>query len=92
MHTRHSGHRSEIENELSDLGIHFARCGIEHLELQVIDCVEEGKDMALLYLKGVWQNRLLTFRAHGNINLRNELTSNRSTANFFKEDSSTENP
>ena len=83
MHTRHSGHRSEIEHESSELGIHFARCGIEHLELQIIDCVDEGKDMALLHLEGVWQNRLATFRAHGNINVRNELTANRSTANFF---------
>ena len=42
MHTRHCGHRSEIENETSELGVHFAACGLENLELQIIDCVREG--------------------------------------------------
>ena len=36
MHTRHGGHRSEIENETSELGVHFAACGIENLKLQII--------------------------------------------------------
>ena len=73
MHTRHGGHRSEIENETSELGVHFAACGIENLKLQIIDCVQEGKDMALIQLEGVWQNRLATFKVHENINIRNEL-------------------
>ena len=73
IHTRHCGHRSEIENESSELGMHFAACGLENLQLQVIDCVKEGEDMALLQLEGIWQNRLATFKANGNINLRNEM-------------------
>ena len=54
MHTRHSGHRQEIENESSELGTHFAHCGIESLQLQIIDCVQEGRDLALIHLEGVW--------------------------------------
>ena len=75
MHTRHCGHRSEVENESTDLGVHFATCGMENLQLQIIDCVKEGEDMALLYLEGIWQNRLATFKANGNINIRNEMRS-----------------
>ena len=73
MHTRHGGHRYEIENETSELGIHFAGCGLDQLELQIIDCVKEGMEMALIQLEGLWQNRLATFNIHGNINLRNEM-------------------
>ena len=80
MHVRHGGHRQEIENGSSELGRHFARCGYENLRLQIIDCVKEGEDLALLHLEGVWQNRLATFQVHGNINIRDEM---RSTANFF---------
>ena len=73
MHTRHGGHRTEIENESSELGTHFAGCGLDQLQLQIIDCVKEGRDMALLQLEGVWQTRLATFNIHGNINIRSEL-------------------
>ena len=73
MHTRHSGHRREIEDLSTELGVHFAECGLENLQLQIIDCVKEGRDMALIQLEGVWQNRLATFRVHNNINIRNEL-------------------
>ena len=75
IHTRHCGHRNEVENESSELGSHFASCGLENLQLQVIDCVKDGEDLALLQLEGVWQNRLATFRANGNINIRNEMKS-----------------
>ena len=51
MHTRHSGHRQEIENQSSELGTHFASCGLDNLEVQIIDCVQEGKDMALIQLE-----------------------------------------
>ena len=44
---------------------------MENLKLQIIDCVREGEHMALIQLEGVWQNWLATFRAHGNINIRN---------------------
>ena len=73
MHTRHTGHRQEIENQSSELGIHCASCGLDNLEVQIIDCVQDGKDMALIQLEGVWQNRLATFQVHRNINIRNEL-------------------
>ena len=73
MHTRHTGHRSEVENLTSELGEHFSRCGIENISLQIIDCVKEGEDEALSVLEGYWQNKLATFKANGgNINLRNE--------------------
>ena len=73
MHTRHGGHRREIEDLSTELVVHFAECGIENLELQIIDCVKEGRDMALIQLEGVWQNHLVTFRVYNNINIRNEL-------------------
>jgi hypothetical protein len=73
MHVRHGGHRSEIENESTELGQHFSTCGMENLHLQIIDCVREGEDLALIQLEGVWQNRLATFKANGNINIRNEM-------------------
>ena len=57
----------------SELGVHFTECGLEQLELQIIDCVKVGMDMALIQLEGVWQTRLATFQVHGNINIRNEL-------------------
>ena len=64
-----------MENGSTDLGVHFATCGMENLQLQIIDCVKEGEDMALLYLEGIWQNRLATFKANGNINIRNGMRS-----------------
>ena len=51
----------------------FARCGYDGLSLQIIDCVRVGEDLALIQLEGVWQNRLATFQAHGNISIRNEM-------------------
>ena len=53
--------------------LHFARCGLSELSIQIIDCVKEGEDEALAILEGFWQNTLATFRANeGNINVRNE--------------------
>ena len=73
MHLRHGGHRSEVENRSTELGEHFANCGLEKLSLQIIDCVREGEEEALSILEGYWQNLLATFRANdGNINVRNE--------------------
>ena len=73
MHLRHGGHRTEIENRSTELGEHFAICGLEKLSLQIIDCVREGEDEALMVLEGYWQNLLATFVANeGNINVRNE--------------------
>ena len=62
-----------MENKTTELGEHFATCGMENLQLQIIDCVKVGEDMALIQLEGVWQNRLATFKAHGNINIRDEM-------------------
>ena len=39
MHTRHTGHRREIEDESTPLGRHFARCGYSNFSIQIIDCV-----------------------------------------------------
>ena len=46
---------------------------MDNFKLQIIDCVKVGEDMALIQLEGVWQNRLATFKAHGNINIRDEM-------------------
>ena len=74
MHIRHGGHRSEIRQESTELGRHFARCGEQNLSIQIIDCVKEGAEEALRYVEGIWQNRLATFEENeGNLNVRNEL-------------------
>ena len=72
MHKRHSGHRREIEEESTPLGRHFARCGYTSMSIQIIDCVKQAEDEAIIIIEGIWQNRLATFAQHGNINVRNE--------------------
>ena len=77
MNVRHGGHRQEIREERTELGRHFARCGEEHLSIQIIDCVREEAEDALRYVEGIWQNRLATFEENeGNMNIRNELKRN----------------
>ena len=76
MSSRHNGHRQEIKNKLTPLGKHFAACGIENFSLQIIDCVREGQETALRVLEGFWSHRLATFKAHGNINDRDEMSRN----------------
>ena len=73
MHVRHGGHRQEIDNRSSELGIHFAQCGYQNFTLQIIDCVRVGEDLALIQLEGVWQNILAMFHVHGNLNIRDEM-------------------
>ena len=36
--------------------------GYDNLSLQIIDCVKEGNNLALIQLEGVWQNRLAMFQ------------------------------
>jgi hypothetical protein len=73
MHQRHGGHRSEIDDRSTELWEHFASCGLERLSLQIIDCMKQGEDEALMILDGYWQNLWATFKANdGNINVRNE--------------------
>lgn len=73
MHVRHGGHRQEIMNSSTAVGKHFASCGLENMQIQIIDSVREGETMALLNLEGYWQNILATFVENGNINIRDEL-------------------
>ena len=74
MAKRHAGHRTDIQNRTSPFGQHFSQCGIENLSLQIIDCVKEGEKAALVILEGHWQHRLATFKVHGNLNERDEMT------------------
>ena len=74
MALRHAGHRTEIKNNSTPLGRHFAECGIENFSLQIIDTVNEGEHEALEILEGFWTHRLATFKIHGNLNKRDELT------------------
>ena len=64
-------------------GGHFAQCGVESMIIQIIDCVrtdrtsdDESRE-ALRYLEGIWQNRLATMTANGNINHLDEMTARR---------------
>ena len=73
MHLRHGGHRSEVDNESSELGEHYAHCGMDNMSILIIDCVRQGEDETLSILEGYWQNLLATFQANNsNINIRNE--------------------
>ena len=57
----------------SELGEHFAHCGMDNMSMHIIDCVRQGEDEALSILEGYWQNRLATLQANNsNINIRNE--------------------
>ena len=58
MHVRHGGHRQDILNKTTAMGRHFASCGLENMQIQIIDAVKEGEHMALLNLKGYQQNML----------------------------------
>ena len=51
MHGRHGGHRQEIMNSSTAVGKHFSSCGLENMQIQIIDSVKEGEIMALLNLK-----------------------------------------
>ena len=83
MHVRHGGHRQEILNGSTAVGRHFATCGLENMQIQIIDSVKEGQQMALLNLEGYWQNILATFVENGNINVRDELRELGQQPNFF---------
>ena len=72
MHRRHNGHKEEIRSRTTPLGRHFNTCGFNNYSLQVIDCVRNGENEALLVLEGTWQNRLATFHQHGGMNVRDE--------------------
>ena len=43
MHVRHSGHRQEILSLSTSVGRHFATCGLENMQIQMIDSVKEGE-------------------------------------------------
>ena len=73
MHARHGGHRQEILNGSTAVGRHFAACGLENMQIQIIDFVKEGEHMALLNSEGYWQNILATFVENVNINVRDEI-------------------
>ena len=57
----------------TSIGRHLATCGLDNMQIQIIDSVKEGEHMALLNLEGYWQNILATFVEKGNINIRDEL-------------------
>ena len=73
LHLRHAGHRTEIRLKSTPLGRHFDRCGINNFSLQAIDCVKQGEKEALLIVEGIWQHKLATFEANGNINKKDEM-------------------
>jgi hypothetical protein len=72
MHRRHNGHKEEIRSRTTPMGRHFNTCGLNNYSLQVIDCVRNQENEALLVLEGTWQNRLATFHQHGGMNVRDE--------------------
>ena len=43
MMERHRGHRREVQESLTPLGRHFARCGMDNLSLQMIAGVKEWR-------------------------------------------------
>ena len=42
MHIGHGGHKSEVDNQSTELEIHFATCEMENVHLLIIECVHEG--------------------------------------------------
>ena len=73
MHIRPTGHQTKVDNQSTELGEHFSKCGMDQMSLQIIDCVKMGEDEKLSCLEGFWQNMLATFQVNnGNINIRNK--------------------
>ena len=72
MMERHGGHRREIQELLTPLGRHFARCGIDNLSLQIIAGVKAGEEDALGIAEGFWISRLGTLQSQGGINALDE--------------------
>ena len=72
MMERHGGHRREIQELLSPLGRHFAKCGIANLSLQIIAGVKQGEEEALRIAEGQWIARLGTLDTQGGINSLDE--------------------
>ena len=69
-----------MREESTNLGKHFAHCGLNNMCIQVIDGVNEGSkdaERALRCLEGVWQHRLAVFKQHGNLNSRDEMEAKR---------------
>ena len=64
MKQRHCGHRNEIRGQLTPLGRHFAKCGIEQLSLQIIAGVKHGQEEALDIAEGHWISRLCTIETN----------------------------
>ena len=71
---RHRGHRREIQELLTPLGRHFAKCGIQNLSLQIIAGVKQGEKEALEISEGLWISRLGTLEGQGGINSQDERT------------------
>ena len=68
---RHSGHKQDIKNGVAGVGVHFKKCGYEHLRAILIDRVDsEGQeeDFCARQLKNkevFWQHQLRVFEENG---------------------------
>ena len=85
MKQRHYGHRSEIQRGEVGLGQHFNNHMIEngmnidevieYFDLTIIGSVEEGRADAKKHLDNLeinFQNRLMTMKKHGGLNVRDD--------------------
>ena len=85
MRERHWGHRAEIQRGEVGLGEHFnshmVENGwdidkvVEYLDLTIIGSVQEGRHDAKKHLDNLetdFQNRLMTMKKHGGLNVRDD--------------------
>ena len=85
MAKRHYGHRSEIQRGEVGLGQHFNTHMVEngmnidevmeYFDLTIVGSVEEGREDAKKHLDNLetsFQNRLMTMKKHGGLNVRDD--------------------
>ena len=73
MKQRHYGHRRQFTHQISELGKHFYKHGVDNVHLQVIDQVNEGNFEGLKRKEGFWQHQLMTFKHQGGLNSQHDL-------------------
>ena len=65
---RHSGHKSEIKNQIGGLGHHYGRtdgCGYSRVSIQIIEQVELGDERKLAEREVYWQHQLRCYVENG---------------------------
>ena len=63
------------KNKISELGKHFHgdTHGGHNVQIQIIDQVKEGNEVALEHCEAFWQHQLMTLVENGGLNSKDDL-------------------